>query len=92
MNSVPDNTLENIVIDPNLADSYVDLSDINIGKERFNTTILLDKTSLLLPNIQTSNMDTGFACVTDIDGIRFLNSVISEPSDSSQSENSYIDR
>jgi hypothetical protein len=87
MMSVPDNTLENIVIDPELVASYVDLSDINIEQERSHTTVLLDKATFFSPNIQTG----GLGGVSDIDGIRFLDGVISEPSDSSQSENSYKD-
>jgi hypothetical protein len=91
----PDNTSENIVIDieidPYLVASYVDLSDIEIERERSHTTVLLDnKATFFSPNILTPGLGA-IGGVSDIDGIRFLDGVLSEPSDSSQSENSYTD-
>jgi hypothetical protein len=85
MMSVADNTLENIVIDPDFLGSYVDLSDVSIVKQRSHATVLLDKATFFSPNNQA------IGCVSDMDGIRFLNGIISEPSDSSQSDNSYKD-
>lgn len=89
--SVADNTLENIVIDPEISGSYVDLSDININKQYSYATILLDKTKFFSQDVPTGGgiCPGGF----DLNGVelQFFDHIISEPSDSSQSDNSYED-
>tara|TARA_B100000768_G_scaffold181311_1_gene203774 strand:+ start:639 stop:2384 length:1746 start_codon:yes stop_codon:yes gene_type:complete len=89
--SVADKALENIVIDPEISGSYVDLSDININKQHSYATILLDKSKFFSQDVPTG----GGVCPGGIDlngvELQFLDNIVSEPSDSSQSENSYED-
>ena len=98
--SVAENTLENIVIDPEISGSYVDLSDININKQHSYATILLDKAKFFSRNSPTGGgvFGGGGVCgpgagVNLINGVelQFLDHIVSEPSDSSQSDNSYED-
>jgi hypothetical protein len=85
-----DNNLENSIVPPNIPkfvkkdfpikpDSYVNLSDIN--KKVSYATVLLDQSKFFSQYNQQSGEHT----------VQFLDHIISEPSDSSQSDNSIDD-
>lgn len=98
--SVAENTLENIVIDREISDSYVDLSDINIHKQHSYATILLDKAKIFSQNSPTggdlfgggggTGTGAGVNLINSVE-LQFLDHIVTEPSDSSQSDNSYED-
>ena len=101
--SVSDNNLENIIIDVDLSASYIDLSasyidssasyidlsDINIEKQTSYSSVLLNKNTFFIPNIHTGGLDISFAHIYDKNELGFFDSIITEPSDSSQSDNTF---
>ena len=100
--AVAENTLENIVIDPEISGSYVDLSDINIYKQHSYATILLDKAKNFSQDPPTGGdlfgggrgtvcrPGAGLNLINDVE-LQFFDHIVTEPSDSSQSDNSYED-